>query len=350
MVDFLPRSNLRPLRYTLPFLIYLNYTIGSLTVSCRIDGGFNPIPECPLRNAIFLFLRQITSRSDQDGMLDIAQAFAGEIFLLETRLRRVHSVAEALSRAFLRNYYLAIWHEYRDQARLCLVDDRAVYTPLIKLILSALSAEPGQDFKALVRPIAAGLSSTSRLDFLRDATVFEHFTIGIGCSIAPLLTVDAMASAYGLDEFSADSWPEFSLCELPPDFLGFMRKPDVFNIANNNQVELALCLLTGSPVIMPRLVIQDVRTAREYLQDRLARTFSAFLMLTGPKASTVRISSLEFELAVSIVSCYTDPFGDENPGFERQDNVSLSLVRLKRIEDIILSGAWTGQLPPDVQN
>jgi hypothetical protein len=96
---------------------------------------------------------------------------------------------------------------------------------------------------------------------------------------------------------------------------------------------------------MSRALTGGVRSIYGHLTNSLDRSFSAFLVLTGPKASTVIIASSQFDFFVSLVSCYADRFGDENPGFGRQDIVSLSPVRLKRLEDILLSGIWTERLP-----
>jgi hypothetical protein len=83
----------------------------------------------------------------------------------------------------------------------------------------------------------------------------------------------------------------------------------------------------------------------DFLTEVLCGTFSVLLMLTGPKAATVMIASIELNYMLSVVSCYADRFGDENPGFARDDMVSLSPVRLKRLENVVLSGDWTRGLP-----
>jgi hypothetical protein len=123
-----------------------------------------------------------------------------------------------------------------------------------------------------------------------------------------------------------------------------MSPPYEIDIANKNQSELSFCLLTGTTLVIPNWIAQSVPSIWDLVRNALSGTFSVLVVLTGPKASTAMVANMEFEAIVPVLSCYADQYGDENPGFARRDMVSLSEARLARLEECILSGAWTHNL------
>ena len=64
-------------------------------------------------------------------------------------------------------------------------------------------------------------------------------------------------------------------------------------------------------------------------------------MLTGPKAGSVEIADLQTNNLITIKGFYVDPFGEEDPGFQRGSILKLSTPHLVSTIEEILSGNWT---------
>jgi hypothetical protein len=94
------------------------------------------------------------------------------------------------------------------------------------------------------------------------------------------------------------------------------------------------------------VIVRNAATLADVLNGILNKTYSFFVVLTGPKASGVVIAGSEPEFFIETESCYADDFGDENRGFEHGTPVSLSPQRLARLEAMMLSGSWIDMIPP----
>jgi hypothetical protein len=132
------------------------------------------------------------------------------ILLIETRLRKGYPISEETVRVLLRNYYLAVWHSRRGDASECL--EAGKFSPFIRLFLTVLTTDVETNFADLVASISKQLTLPSLLNFLRDATFFQHFVLSPSENpIQSKLAAEALCASFSLSDLSLDNWPQFSL-------------------------------------------------------------------------------------------------------------------------------------------
>jgi hypothetical protein len=278
------------------------------------------------------FLSVIAPEQGSEGLASLVRSFAGQIMMTEVRHRSNPTIDTDTIAALLRNYYLAIWHCRRADA-----PSVERETALEELIVQTLIAD--RLFDSLVEEIGATLDGPDRRAFLRRASLFGQFALQPTDSTPPdLETV--------LSEFPVDDLRPFGFCKLPQTILGFLEPPFRIDIANNNDFEIAVCLLTGESCVLPRenWRITNTEMLTDYIRKRLSGTFSFFVMITGSRAGTITAADIEFDCLMELKSCYLDEFGEEDKGFRRGNMLALSEQRCSWLVDHMLSGDWTDKL------
>jgi hypothetical protein len=219
--------------------------------------------------------------------------------------------------------------------------------PPFQQLLYFLIRTRATDFGSAVASIAAAHADDAL--FLRYAALFEHFVLaerfarvddwdvfldteGLCCRYQQAARPPAPATASGL-----------RLADLPADFLDFRRPPWLIDIADNNELDLGVCLLTRK-LFCANATGSDLPSIQQVVRRLLGATFSVVLMITGGKATGAYLATVQHDQVIRVMSCYADDHGDENRGFARDDPVRLWPERLKRLEEVILSGGWVTRL------
>jgi hypothetical protein len=304
--------------------------------------GTDPIDDQAMVDCLESFLLAIGTNIGQ-----VIDALAGQIETLEVRLRSNPCVDTSASAALLRNFYLAIWHGRREQIASLLEGDISL-APLASLIAFVLTSGDDAPVEILAESIASGLEPEVMLPFLRRAVLFDVFALhdgGQDVDVAPLLEPSKLAERFQMQVTIEEIQP-FGLRQLPETLLGFLEPPFEIDIANNDEFEIAVCLLTEGYCVMPKrnITIRNTPVVTDFIEHRFGGTFGFFFLVTGERAGTVIVADLEFNRVVDMKSCYVDEFGEEDCGFSRGHILELSKERCAWLIDQILSGDWTDKL------
>jgi hypothetical protein len=309
-------------------------------------SSFDPITDATVMARIVQFLSAVSPRRGLAWTRDLMASFTGELSMIELRIRKGHRVDQAATRRLLRNFFLCIWHGCADHTD-TFIDDDESDVPAFQGIFIAFIAvrKPPVDFRKYASPLIRQFPDSALK--MRLAALFEHFVLEDSFRLLAnwdeLLDGDALRARYGTA--GSGPLPRFAMPDLPNDFVRFFDSPWKIDIANNNEFELGICLLTGTTVSVANVDLLNVLNVRDVLKGKLAETFTFVLILTGGRATSVIVSEMEFAHAVGVLSCYADDLSDENRGFRRGDPVRLWPERLTVLEAMILSGDWVLKLP-----
>jgi hypothetical protein len=316
-----------------------------------VSEGFNAIASEELLSAMHEFLGRVTAKEGQEGIVELCTNIQNELDLLDLQIRKNLDIDPRKTRELLRNYWLCIWHCRRGAAGFILEDNETPFPAFIQVLLLLLAAPTIPDVPRIVRTLHNFAVPHGVWQFLRRVWLLQHFVLADFLNDVEdwekSLDLESLLSEYGATIDDKQVLPQFRFCNLPVNFLDFLKTPWEKDIANNNEFDLAVCMLTGRMLVLPKppVTVRQVPTLEDVLNGILNRTYSFFVVLTGPKASGVVIAGSEVEFLVETESCYADEFGDENRGFEHSAPVSLSPQRLARLEAMMLSGSWADKIP-----
>jgi hypothetical protein len=321
----------------------------------RIDIGFTQQADAERVQSMEVFLAKFDRNGRRASIEYLVQCFTAQIEIIELRLRsNPESFDAEMFSALLYNYYYCIWHMRREEAGFILDQDAdASLSPMVHLILILLASDSSHCAR-FAKAMGDSLSASHAFEFLRRVAIFQHFALRMRITDRQphnwdaLLSPESLFQRYQVERKIVQSpLPLFSLWKLPEDFFGFLLQPFAIDIANNCELELGLCLLTGRQIVNPppSVVIRDTQPMAEVLREHLAGTYSFFIILTGARAGRVVIGSSEFDWVSEAKACFLDSYGHDNREFRSGRMLTLSHVRVEMLTDLMLSGAWTDKLP-----
>ena len=186
------------------------------------------------------------------------------------------------------------------------------------------------------------IDSNASIDWdvvLSPEFLFYFYNIGFSSDVSKIIKENYMIL-----------FPLFDFGPLPNNFLQFMNDPFETNIninlSNTIEGEIAICLFSHKYVTLPNSVNHKKTQGAfppvsEFLKTTLKKTFSVFLVLNGPQASSVLICDLKTNKIIRIKGFYVDQFDEEDPGLKRGHILTLSQSKKKETIENILSGNWT---------
>jgi hypothetical protein len=294
------------------------------------------------------------SKSFADDIGRAFLTFCAQVVELEVRSRTRPVCLDAPTTAILlKHFYLALVHYRRwRNANVRVGTDR-----IAALIHHCIVTDnPPEDYSALVWDLGTTCHEQNDLfAFLRQAAIFEHFSLEVPLSPERLLDWDDLLSYPSLvvryrpttdtaDHQSPDlSLPPFPLKELPASYLSLLMPPYSLDLLDTKS-QTALCLLTGAVV---SLEANARDSYMKHLKSNCGGGTSILLILTGPRATSVVFASFEFNKVLLTKGIYLDTCGDEDPGFRLGRVLTLSQDRLEQLIDTFLSGDWTDLLSND---
>ena len=312
-----------------------------------ITTEYNKITSKQLLNGISTFIND--AYGNTTFIVDIARSYAAEIEILELRHRSNPSCLDSkATQIMLHQIYLALWHTRSSEADYILDNDDETITPLMKYILFLISV--GEKIKAisvinLVSICGKELNNQEFVRYLRCCAIFDHFGKGDKIDNSDLIdwdrifSVDFLKEHYQIKRQLTDCcFKPFTFTNLPTNFLSFNEIVDITNISKGI---IAICLFTKTIVSLSTSGDKNIPLITTFLKSHMKKSFSAFLMLTGPKAGSVEIADLQTNNLITIKGFYVDPFGEEDPGFQRGSILKLSTPHLVSTIEEILSGNWT---------
>lgn len=341
---------------------------------------YEPLPRnCAMLDYLSNFLN--VAYGNETFIVDVVRSYATEIEFLEMRYRsNPVCLDDTANQMKLHLVYLAMWHTRSTEADYILEHDDESISPLMRYILFLISLGSLHEVNPIdvVRAVAKEITDSGKpfdvVKFIRCVFIFDYFgrndstirtkatqnssinsqTIDWDTVLAPeylfklysiLITPEMQRNiAENLDKIL----PVFDFNGLPDNFLEFMKAPYSIDISNTKDGEIAMCLFTKRLVTLPqnsqsppRPKNNNLPSVTDFLKSVLKKTFSAFLVLNGPQASSVIICDMKANKIIKIKGFYVNKFGDEDPGLVKGHMLLLSKTKKEETIEQILSGSWT---------
>jgi hypothetical protein len=235
-----------------------------------------------------------------------------------------------------RNLFLVLWHWHHAFG---LSFERDHSDPLRRLLGFAIeSDDPLSISHSEAKRLASHLDPTERFLFLRLATIFISYSLGSGRESIDL-TAPVLSEHFALQFDPVLPASQFAFVNLPRRFIDLSQPP--FNIDIENQSsERVLCLLTGTVVSMDRIDGTYAQLSK-HLHMKCPSHASFLLTVSGPNATRVYVAATQMNCIKIVPGIYLDAHGDEDVGFLRGKMTYLNEQRLRKYEDMLLSGEWT---------